>query len=907
MDITQLYIIFIAVIVVISLYQYYRLKKTSLEHFIDESVVKEQKEPNLCDLALDATALTTSQKKYLDTICKIGTSQIYKQLLDTAVVVNNKTLKSYTTDDVKVLTTTVSDVMVPGSTNIQVAYNPPVSSWTNLMKDECINSCIEDPKCNYVATGKPNTDFLGKCVKYEAGSTQLTVNNAFDVSKKVNSIEYSIEFYIKLNKKTNSWRNILFHGNSENMRYPGIWIIPNTNKLTIAMRTSLYENDSSKTQESFDPNVSIGTNQWTHIVFTISGRDIKFYINGELADTRKFDGYATWPADRQNLHIAYDYYKENIDYELGFMNWYPLELPEDYVKGISQKRIPLPTPWDCGIVNTPVRLNSKGNVECASTNGKDCLWKENREQCEAVIKDMPSPLVPLECTDYSDKNGWCKKAYDYLQEKYNGPCSRYADDSTNLPTNCLQSIWKQSGCTNKSTIPNDYKGWWKNQSKKVVEDDMRAWSTLGSETHRRACYGDDKSKWPADPQYETVRVNQDRGGADIACYSNGETADVCREKCSNDPNCKAYNYVHPNGPWGSKSGCCYKTTATPIVPSNKVDFYVKREPEVFNVVDKTGAYKFTKKEAEKVCKDLGAKVATVEQVTDAFNYGADWCSWGHTTTDPVYPMQRTNMPGCNNLPNPSLNRMNGFDENNSGNWNKGQYGVHCYGNKPEKGSNTKDYGILPFHQGNGTWNRRDSTIKPTVYSKWSDVSSRKPGENNQQWTARIYDAMTGDQLGTRKPPYEGGVNALSGYLGNSTTLNKDIASKMCENPCYWYYNYPSASQQSKDKIDKAGLCGCKLDGTPATNTYGLAEAPPKAKYNRRPIIDGGYPDNSYGPLKKGYYDILGQGFPNDYCRYVGDWPRVFFGCQLSDGTQTHAASYNGKTIQQIVGSQTVSR
>jgi hypothetical protein len=333
---------------------------------------------------------------------------------------------------------------------------------------------------------------------------------------------------------------------------------------------------------------------------------------------------------------------------------------------------------------------------------------------------------------------------------------------------------------------------------------------------------------------------------------------------------------------------------------------VKREPEVFNVTASDGTYKFTKKEAEKVCKDLGATVATVEQVTDAFNYGADWCTWGHTTTDPVYPMQRTNLPGCNDYPTPQFYRMFGFNENNSGNWNKGQYGVHCYGNKPEKGSDTKGYGVLPFHQGNNTWNRRDSTIKPTVYSTWQDVSTRKAGENNQQWTARIYDAMVGDGPGTRKPPYEGGVNALSGYLGNSTSITKEVANQMCENPCYWYYNHPNASQTSKNKIDNAGLCGCRLPGTPSTNNTMLSETP-KPKYNRRPIIDGGYADNSYGPLKKGYYDILGQGFPNDYCRYVGDWPNVFFGCQLSNGSQTHAKTYNGKNILDIVKGQTVSK
>jgi len=70
----------------------------------------------------------------------------------------------------------------------------------------------------------------------------------------------------------------------------------------------------------------------------------------------------------------------------------------------------------------------------------------------------------------------------------------------------------------------------------------------------------------------------DHGGDDIACFDKGESADVCREKCDKDPNCKAYNYIHPNGPWGKKSGCCYKRAWYPMNNANKVDFWYKKKP-----------------------------------------------------------------------------------------------------------------------------------------------------------------------------------------------------------------------------------------------------------------------------------------------------------------------------------------
>ncbi len=94
-------------------------------------------------------------------------------------------------------------------------------------------------------------------------------------------------------------------------------------------------------------------------------------------------------------------------------------------------------------------------------------------------------------------------------------------------------------------------------------------------------------------------------------------------------------------------------------------------------------------------------------------------------------------------------------------------------------------------------------------SKWAPVKNRKSGEDNITWAGRIYDAMVGDPIGTRKSPWEGGVNFISGALNGLNELNKDVATNSCGNPCWWYYNNPGTSQESKTKIDNAGLCDCK--------------------------------------------------------------------------------------------------
>ena len=78
-------------------------------------------------------------------------------------------------------------------------------------------------------------------------------------------------------------------------------------------------------------------------------------------------------------------------------------------------------------------------------------------------------------------------------------------------------------------------------------------------------------------QGTAMAVGMDRGGADIACYQDGSNALFCGKKCFEDPNCKAFNYVSPNGPWGAASGCCYKSQATPLVSTNGITFYTRTD------------------------------------------------------------------------------------------------------------------------------------------------------------------------------------------------------------------------------------------------------------------------------------------------------------------------------------------
>ncbi|DBA01632.1 TPA: hypothetical protein N0F65_011388 [Lagenidium giganteum] len=77
------------------------------------------------------------------------------------------------------------------------------------------------------------------------------------------------------------------------------------------------------------------------------------------------------------------------------------------------------SPWTCvNGVNVPLRVNFWGDVECMSSNRRDCHWKSSQSECAALIVNPPKLQVPLTCGDvhvdehgtggYGTANHWCR-------------------------------------------------------------------------------------------------------------------------------------------------------------------------------------------------------------------------------------------------------------------------------------------------------------------------------------------------------------------------------------------------------------------------------------------------------------------------------------------------------------------
>jgi hypothetical protein len=74
--------------------------------------------------------------------------------------------------------------------------------------------------------------------------------------------------------------------------------------------------------------------------------------------------------------------------------------------------------WVCaGNINVPLRINKENNVECMSSNNKDCLAQSTNLECINLIKNQPKIIKPLSCgpmhsniygtTGYENPNSWC--------------------------------------------------------------------------------------------------------------------------------------------------------------------------------------------------------------------------------------------------------------------------------------------------------------------------------------------------------------------------------------------------------------------------------------------------------------------------------------------------------------------
>jgi hypothetical protein len=103
--------------------------------------------------------------------------------------------------------------------------------------------------------------------------------------------------------------------------------------------------------------------------------------------------------------------------------------------------------------------------------------------------------------------------------------------------------------------------------------------------------------------------------------------------------------------------------------------------EVFHVSDS----QFTYADAPAVCAAYGAELATLEQIIDAYNHGAEWCSYGWSAGGfALYPTQRGTWQSLQAEPDTVRRTACGRPGVNGGYFDPNtKFGVNCFGFKPK--------------------------------------------------------------------------------------------------------------------------------------------------------------------------------------------------------------------------------
>jgi hypothetical protein len=148
-----------------------------------------------------------------------------------------------------------------------------------------------------------------------------------------------------------------------------------------------------------------------------------------------------------------------------------------------------------------------------------------------------------------------------------------------------------------------------------------------------------------------------------------------------------------------KTSCSMDASATPTPTRNIMErTKAKKDISNCNVADEDGEVfhiprnMYAYDEASEVCKMFDARLASYDEVEDAYKNGANWCSYGWSSDQlALFPIQKTMYNELKQIPGHEhdcgrTGVNGGYMENKSL-----KFGVNCYGKKPYAGDDDLEY------------------------------------------------------------------------------------------------------------------------------------------------------------------------------------------------------------------------
>lgn len=263
----------------------------------------------------------------------------------------------------------------------------------------------------------------------------------------------TVSFWIKIDKTTPYWRSVFRIGESSSLewnptqnaadmpyessqdiyRRPAVFITPNTMGLHICHGTASDWNNPF--------NIDMPSSCMVTIVWStrsepssenssVNKEKVKCVVYVNEAVTRNhlgstefvYNGRLVQPDSDALVYLADRFYGAG-DFALRDFRIFPTDLNATQVAELyGNTKNNKSVPWTCvpGL-SSPMRLNDQGDVECMSTNNKDCLWDGN---CYNTLTTPADSLKPLICGDmhkkewggpgYDNPNHWCSTTRSYF-------------------------------------------------------------------------------------------------------------------------------------------------------------------------------------------------------------------------------------------------------------------------------------------------------------------------------------------------------------------------------------------------------------------------------------------------------------------------------------------------------------
>jgi hypothetical protein len=129
----------------------------------------------------------------------------------------------------------------------------------------------------------------------------------------------------------------------------------------------------------------------------------------------------------------------------------------------------------------------------------------------------------------------------------------------------------------------------------------------------------------------------------------------------------------------------HPTTTPAPVPSNSTNVPPVKEIKLYKEVFNIPGNNYTYSEAQSICTAYDAKLASYDELEEAYNKGAEWCNYGWSegqmaffpTQKKTYNTLQTIKGHENDCGRPGIN--GGYMANPNV-----RYGINCYGHKPKR-------------------------------------------------------------------------------------------------------------------------------------------------------------------------------------------------------------------------------